>query len=471
MCAHELGLVLLAVILAARTPGESTQSATFAPQPPPYKMHRQDEDWSMMRDPSRRVDWSDNLKYLPLGKRERWYASVGGETQSRYERYINEQWGSQPLDRSGYYLQRFMLHGDFHLGERVRLFGQIISGIEAGRRGGPRPADEDLLDVHQLFADFVRNFTSERSATLRIGYQELEYGSGRLISMREGRNVRQSFAGAKFMLRTAEWSIDSFAVKPVATPNGVFDDTAISSDTLWGIYSNRKLKMFSEGNIDLYYIGNDRRNATFDQGSGRESRQTLGVRLSGEPGRWDFNNELIYQFGSFGSGDIRAWGMAVDVGYTLEGVRFSSRLNLRANAASGDRDPNDPDLETFNPLFPRGAYFGQLISLGPLNFRNLHPRLELALSRDVLLAGDWVFFWRQSIMDGVYGIPGNLLRTGQLSRARFIAHEPGAEIRVSINRHMDITVNYARSFAGPFLRETPPGENTSFVAAWLTYKF
>ena len=31
---------------------------------------------------------------------------------------------------------------------------------------------------------------------------------------------------------------------------------------------------------------------------------------------------------------------------------------------------------------------------------------------------DWAFFWRQSVHDGIYGPPGNLLRSGRTSRVR-----------------------------------------------------
>jgi hypothetical protein len=40
----------------------------------------------MMRDPSHRSDWSDKLKYIPLGQRQAGYASAGDEVQPYYER-------------------------------------------------------------------------------------------------------------------------------------------------------------------------------------------------------------------------------------------------------------------------------------------------------------------------------------------------------------------------------------------------
>jgi hypothetical protein len=57
-------------------------------------------------------------------------------------------------------------------------------------------------------------------------------------------------------------------------------------------------------------------------------------------------------------------------------------------------------------MFPKGAYFSEADLLGPYNLMDLHPSLQVR-SR-VKLTTDADFFWRQSIRDGIYGIPGNL---------------------------------------------------------------
>ncbi len=119
-----------------------------------------------------------------------------------------------------------MLHADLHLGNRLRFFGQLKSGIEIGRIGGSRPSDEDGLDMHQAFMDLAWQSDKKRSAVLRIGRQELAFGSSRLVSMREGPNVRQSFDGLRLSLRAGQWSVDGFATKPVETNRGLFDDSA-----------------------------------------------------------------------------------------------------------------------------------------------------------------------------------------------------------------------------------------------------
>jgi HSP20 family molecular chaperone IbpA len=131
-----------------------TQSLPCSPnQPPAYKPLRYEEDYSYLKDPDRRTDLLDALKYIPLSSREGWYLSLGGEIRERYEFFHNEESGSQPANRHGnnsYALQRYLLHGDLHLGSHFRFFLQVVSGLENGRIGGPRPdIDRDIFDVHE----------------------------------------------------------------------------------------------------------------------------------------------------------------------------------------------------------------------------------------------------------------------------------------------------------------------------------
>lgn len=466
----ELWLLVLCGIISV-----SAQNVP-APPRPPIKMLRHEEDWSALRDPAQRTHYLDRLKYISLGK-EDWYVTLGGEVRPYYEWFRNEEWGAAPDDKDGWFLQRYMLHADWHFGKRVRVFTQLRSGIEVGRKGGPRPPDEDKLDVHQAFADVKWKWGKNRALTLRGGRQELSFGSSRLVTTREGPNVRLSFDGARMTIKGGAWQVDTFAVKPAATNRGIFDDGSIKGQTFWGVYAARPVAWLPRnGSVDLYYLGLDKKRARFVQGIGRERRQTVGARLANRRGTLDYNFELVYQFGAFtqlngARGDIRAWTTASDTGYTFKRVPLRPRIGIKANITSGDRDPNDPALQTFNPLFPRGAYFGQLSPVGPLNHRDLHPNLELSLPHNISVTTDWVFYWRQSLRDGVYGVSGNVERSGLNSNARFIGHQPGIEASWQVDPYTTITINWAGFRAERFIRENPPGRDTRYFALWVTYKF
>jgi hypothetical protein len=185
---------------------------------PDYQLDRSEEDWSgLCRQPIRRDELWDPLKCVGLGRPFR-YVSLGAELRGSYEVYRNYNWGGGPKDRNGYYLNRLIGHADFHFCRSVRVFAEFKSGLEFGRNGDPRSAiDEDKLDVSQLFLEPKPSTRQERTPlAVRIGRQDLNYGDGSLVSIRD-LNVGRPFDGIKMVLRPQEWRIDIFAARPVVT--------------------------------------------------------------------------------------------------------------------------------------------------------------------------------------------------------------------------------------------------------------
>ncbi len=426
-------------------------------QPPEFKLIRYEEDWSNQR--------SNSLKNIPMGSRGM-YLTIGGETRQRYEYFRNPVWGLDPDDGNGYLLQRYMLHADLHLGSRLRVFSQMKSGIESGRIGGPRPPDRDELDVHQAFVE-VKSPGS--AIQLRAGRQEISLGSSRLVGIREGPNVRQSFDGGRLSGESTHWRVDLLAIRPAETNPGKFDDSIGHRQSFWGAYATAKRRRW--GSADLYYLGLDRKNHEFDQGAAREQRHSAGVRWYDKVRAWDFDYEGLWQFGTFGSSQIRAWTVASNSGYTLESLALRPRIGLKADIASGDRNPLDRRLGTFNALFPKGAYFSEADLLGPYNIMDLHPSVTVPIGRGVTVSADADYFWRQSTRDGIYDMPGNLIVSGREARSRYIGAHANVMLEWEATRHLSFTANYLHFFPGPFLREVGLGHAVDFVGLWATFKF
>jgi len=437
---------------------------------PSYMLLRDEEDWSFLRDPSQRSDWWDPIKYIPLSRSGDTFLSLGGEIRQQYERFKIESWGAQPEDTSGYLLQRYMGHADLHVRRRFRAFVQVKSGIETGRNGGPRPTDEDQLDLHQGFVDVgVVGALSEDGVMLRVGRQEFSFGSQRLVSVRERPNVRQSFDAVRAIVRVADWRVDGFVSRPVETNIGIFDEWTDRSRALWGVYAVRSSDDAAT-NVDLYYLGLHRDKATFDQGTGAEQRHSIGTRLWGTRGRLDHNVEGVWQWGTFDGGPIRAWTLASDTGWR-PAVPGQPRFGVRADVTSGDFNRDQPALQTFNAMFPKGAYFGLIAPTGPYNHMDVHPQVEVTLPNDWTLNATWLWFWRTRRGDGIYNVPGNLLRSGQGARAHFVGQSPGVEVTKELTPHLSVSGQVSWFSAGPFIQETTPVHNIFYVTAIATYKF
>jgi Alginate export len=437
-----------------------------------YKLLREDEDWSFLEDRSLRQDFWDPVKYIPIGNSANWYMTIGGEAREVWEQIGNDNWGQSPY-MNGYLNERYLLSFDLHYGSHLRTFFELKSGLNSFRFGGPRPIDEKKLDFQ---AGFLEAGTSESDKWIKVraGRQEMEYGSGRLIDVREGPNVQLSFDGFKVMGKINSWRIDGFAMRPDEDNPGFFDNAPNHQVGFWGIYATGLLS--KSVSLDAYYLGLDRKSATFQRGTAQELRHSVGARLSRpiatERPAWDFDYEALWQFGTFGSANIRAWTVASETGYRLPTMTLKPRFSVKADISSGDH-PNSNTLGTFNALFPKGNYFGVLATTGPgpLNFIDFHPRIEGILPHNITASFDWIVQWRESLEDGVYAVPGFLIRAADGSRARFVGHRPGTELRWQVNAHLWFQGDYGIFYAGRFLKETKPGRNLNYWALWAGYKF
>lgn len=189
----------------------------------------------------------------------------------------------------------------------------------------------------------------------------MRFGSARLIDMRDGTNVRRTFNAVRAYADVAGWRIDAFSATPRLTRPGGLDDGDNRSQALHGLYAVRSIESHA---LDFYLLHYKDHSAQYVQGTGHERRWTLGLRTSGTRGSWDWNWESAVQWGRFGDGSIRAWTVATESGYVFEESAWRPRLALLAAVASGDRDRKDGRLGSFNPMYPRGNYFGEEASLG-----------------------------------------------------------------------------------------------------------
>ncbi len=199
-----LALTLLPCLLTAQIPAR-----------PPYLDQRFDEDWSVLKDPSRLADPWDSWKFISFGEgAPNSYLSIGGEARIRWDFFRKASFGSVPDSPNGFLLQRYLLHADAHAGRHVRFFTQFQSGIENGRVGGPRLTDQNTLEVHQAFVDLSTSAEPNKGVTLRAGRQEFEFGAGHFISASEVFNVRRSFDGFKITFHPGSWTVLGLAARP-----------------------------------------------------------------------------------------------------------------------------------------------------------------------------------------------------------------------------------------------------------------
>ncbi|SEP08789.1 Alginate export [Flavobacterium sp. CF108] len=449
-------LLLLGIIFSAN-----------AQQKPVFQKLRYDDDFQYLKADSTKT-WYKKIKYIPLGKNDKYYASIGGEIREQYFYTVNDKWGDETTGGDGYLLSRYLLNADVHLG-KFRTFIEFQSSL-ANSKIDPSPVDENELDFHQAFldVDFIQN--KNQQLTFRVGRQEIAYGSQRLVSVRERPNNRIAFDGMKLFYKNNNWQTDAFYSHPVANKPGVFNDDFNDNAKLWGSYFVIHKVPFIQ-NIDLYYLGLWKNRAVFDNAIGEETRHSIGTRIWKTKGNWKYDFEGLYQFGKIESQNISAWTLSSNTSYTFENVKFNPEIGLKTEFISGDKNSNDNQLQTFNPLYPKGAYFGLVGLIGPSNLIDIHPSIALDLTEKLGFGIDYDIFWRSSIHDGLYAPNMQLLYSGDNTTERFIGTQLITNFDYNVNPFLTVSIEGAWFDAGAFLKEAGSGKDYFYTALTAQFKF
>jgi len=435
---------------------------------PVFRPLRYEDDFSYLKkDSSRNV--YEKIKFMPIDRNSEIYISFGGEFRYQFFSVRNENWGDARKPNDLYLLSRYQGHADLHFTNAIRVFIQLQSSL-SNSKIEPSAVDYNPIDLHQAFVDFKLFEQSGHKLLFRAGRQEMRYGSQRLISLRERPNSRQSFDGLKIISKQRDFSIDAFYTQPVANRPGNFDDGLNRNAKLWGGYAVIE-KIPVVGNADLYYLGLWKGKSVYESLSGKELRHTLGFRIWEEKGNLKYDFESAYQFGQIGKEEISGWTVSANTSYTFSGIRFRPKIGLKTEAISGDKRRDDGRLETFNPLYPRGAYFGLAALVGPVNLYDIHPSLQLDLTKKLNLNIDYDLFWRLSDADGVYAPNLQIIYQGNGRSEHYIGSQLAANLDYQFNPFIFISIEGTWARAGDFLKRVGPGRNILFSGITAQLKF
>ncbi|MFO1150389.1 MAG: alginate export family protein [Alsobacter sp.] len=410
------------------------------------------------------------LKDIPLDPSGWARLGLGGQLRWRVEDSRANDFGfAKPVDNRPL-LFRTLLSADLKLGPSLRLYGETVSGFAPMWTGLTPGTQSDALDLLQGFAEATLPLTDGR-LQVTAGRQEMTYGSSRLVSLRDSPNVRRSFDGVRAAwIGSSDTRIDAFAVRPVVPQTGIFNDQSDPGQRFWGLYGTTPIPLVPGLKGDLYYFGLDRDVAKFAQGTAPQQTHTFGTRLFGKAGGLDWNLEGDVQVGSFGTSSVRAWMLAGDVGYTLDGLPFQPRIGVKADAASGDGNPHDRTLGTFYPLYPKLPTFSEANIVVPANLIDVQPNVTLTLMPSLKASVGWNPFWKASQADAYYNaallpVPGTAGGPG-----RYLGQQLVTTLLWQPARQVEVGFTYVPFRPGARLK-LAGGRDGSFAAGWISFTF
>jgi hypothetical protein len=455
---------------ADAAPQKSTSDAPLAG--PKYLNLRYDEDFSYLDggEGSYEPDFFDPIKNIHLGPD--WRLSLGGEFRYRMEAETNKAFGATEPAQDTFHLFRYMVHADLKYKDSFRIFAQGVAAFDEERDLALRGIDENRWDVQQLFFD-VRVPGTGCPLTLRVGRQELQYGKQRLVSPLDWADVRRRFDAVKLFVRGDTWDADLWYAKPVLVQRKQRDRFNEDFD-FYGAYVT--YKGIERHGLDLYAFAIDDTGFPMNPNgkAGDRDIYTLGTRFWGKTARLDYEAEISAQWGHWAGDTVKAWSWSVDGGYTFEDVAFEPRLGAGFDYASGDNDPFDSTVGTFNQHFPLGhAFLGYLDLIGRQNVTAANINLSgWPVAKKVKAAVAYHMFWLTENEDALYNAGGAAVRRDPFGASGTeVGHEVDLTVAWKLDRHSNLLFGYSHFWDSDLIRQTGMSENADLFYVQYGFKF
>nr|WP_298922969.1 alginate export family protein [uncultured Allomuricauda sp.] len=424
-----------------------------------FSLLRQNDEISISPDDSK--GFYKNLKLLQVGKHTT--LSFGGSYRFQTESFINEQFSSKEDQNDVWFLNRFQLHSHLKVSDKFELFAELNSSLITSKEVLV-PVDRDELSFNQLFT----RYHFDKNWNVLLGRQNIRLGSGRLVDVREGPNVRLSFDMAQLEFQNEITKVTGFYAVPVQLEDAVFDNDVLNFDeTLAALYWTQNWS--ASTNTDTYLLYKEEKDKTWDSGTADDHRLSIGLRHFGSWKKFTYNNEFVYQTGSFGNQNISAWTASFNIEHPFMLLGENATIGLKTEAISGDASNTDNTLNTFDGIYPRGAYFGRVARFGPSNLIDVHPYVNTQLG-DFSLSLDYVAFCRFSSQDGVYS-PPLILEYPSTNNERFIGHQVGTITGLEVNAFFNLELETNLIFPSNFLVNSGLDDTLFHTVITAEFKF
>jgi len=491
-------------------------------------VERYEEDYSYLRDPSLSRDPFDPLKYIPLDPSGDVYLTLNGEIRFRYDNTDHKNLaiatavapprapGLPPVftpavgvSSNQLYKQRYELGADLHLGDHLRVYGELYNGQQTGHNvGGVVPGNlrSDLALVNGFGEVF--DVGPAAKTGFRAGRQEIFFGNNLQVRANVSTNLPSPvFDGFRAYRDWGFLRLDGFAYNIVDFANGVLQERDNPHTNLWGLYASADLPKFAlagrEANtsVDVFYLGwrsapfaNGRGSAVYDDlalatgarivaatgagfVTGQDHRATFGLRGYGDVGEIDYDWQGALQTGSYAGFSVFAWAFNTDTGYTFHGLPWKPRIGAHIDGASGGANKAEKILGTYQPMYPNTQYYVPNNEFAPTNFFDLAPRIRLKPAETVTIEYYYSFLWRYSEGDAVYtGAPWpggngqNNFAATVLAPGRVIGRQSDLRATWAITPHLLTLAEFGIFTPGAALRAAG-ARTTTFIDANLTFRF
>lgn len=396
----------------------------------------------------------------------KWLCFSGGY-RTRFEGYTGGSFQANNSD--DYLLTRFRLGVLIKPAPWFKVYGEVQDATAFWKNPPVGPPYQTTWDLRRAYIDL--GDLEQSPVAARVGRQDLNFGSGRLVGTSYWRNASRGWDAANVVAHWNWFRVDTFAASQVlAEPNGLSHHQP--GNDLYGMYGG--LSLIPGSVLEPYVFWRLTPGVKAESGKlSKLDEKTYGLRLAGGKAHFDYDAEADLQAGNIGTDTIRAWGWTGIAGYTFQPLRLRPRLFAEYGYASGDRNPKDGIHGTFDQMYPNiHDHHGLADQVAWQNLKEVRSGARISPRRNWTLAGIYNDWWLASANDAFYNSSGSVVaRDPKGLSGTHIGREFDAETSYRLNRQVELGAGVGHLLPGQFLAATNHGHAYTYPYVMMNYNF
>lgn len=410
--------------------------------------------------------WKD----LRIGKA---YLSVGGTYRLRSEfqnEYNIQEYGTG--ENEEFLLSRLRLDLDlkfwnlrtFVQFQDARIFGSRFDDSDFSKSN----PYHDNMDIRQAYVDYFL----DNGLEFKLGRQEIAFGDRRIFGPGNwGNTGRYVWDAAKVRFSNSRVDSHTFFGRYIVRDPDRWPNKHATAPTAYANYTMIRNLPFD---LDVFYVlkRDDHGDTQGESGEGNLTSHSIGFRIDGTIGPWDYATTLVGQFGRWGPDKIGSYGLATRLGYTFD-CPWKPHIMAQFINGSGDNDPKDGRKGTFDGVFSGAdtVLYGWMNMFFWSNIREYRIDTELSPTDELSFRCEYHYFTLDQKKDAWY-YPGKAQRRDETGASgRELGHEIDLTFHYKAAHWFDLRGGYCLFFPGEFIRKTGPDPDASWAFLQTVFSF
>jgi hypothetical protein len=403
------------------------------------------------------------------------WLSFNGEYRARVEEGLSGKSKLFAADSGDtYFLNRIRLGVTVKPAKWLKFYAE---GQDARAFYKDPPRTSQFYDLYDLRQACMQLGVGEKGTfSLTAGRQEFYWGDGRLVASNRWSFPSRTFDAVRMSFHHNGYRLDAFAASAVPiTPatNSGFSEPQFGNN-IHGLYGGIE-KLVPGAIIEPYVFWRIGAPVTGeDKKPGNLNFKAAGFRWNGKlPRGFDYATETVLERGKVANSDFRAWAGHWVLGRTWN-LRWHPRFFGEYNYATGDNNPTDNTVQTFDVIYPSTHLkWGETDQVGWRNIHDVRAGIEIAPSRNWTASANYHSYWLANVHDGLYAGNGSavIVRVAAGTAGRWVGQEADVQGSYKFSNGIEVGSGIGHIFPGTFIKRASAGHAYNYPYIMMIYSF